>query len=86
MDTLTTENQVTRMIEKFGGMSKLSRALGHKNPTTVQSWKANGFIPTAWQQPVYDACVDNGIKVSIDDFIAIEQLQNTPQQAGSQAE
>lgn len=33
------------VIEKFGSLSALSRALGHKHPTTVQGWVERQRIP-----------------------------------------
>ena len=81
MSNIKTDNQVSRMIEKFGGMSKFSRALGHNNPSTVHGWKMRGFIPTAKQHEVYDACISNGIEVSMEDFIAVPELLSSPEAA-----
>jgi len=36
---------VENIIQKFGGMSAMAKALGHKNPTTVQGWKNANRIP-----------------------------------------
>lgn len=35
----------TEIINAFGSVSKLAKALGHKNVTTVDGWKRNGRIP-----------------------------------------
>jgi hypothetical protein len=45
----TPSSEIESVIACFGGMSALSRALGHKNPTTVQGWKLSGRIP-AWRR------------------------------------
>jgi hypothetical protein len=34
-----------RIIARFGGITALAKALGHRNPTTVQGWKERGFVP-----------------------------------------
>lgn len=34
------------IINLFGGIRPLARALGHKNATTVQAWAEKGKIPT----------------------------------------
>ena len=38
-------NRVQRVVDALGGMSAMSRALGHANPTTVQGWIKRGQIP-----------------------------------------
>jgi hypothetical protein len=35
----------TEIINAFGSVSKLAKALGHENVTTVDGWKRNGNIP-----------------------------------------
>ncbi len=35
----------TEIINAFGSVSKLAKALGHKNVTTVDGWKRSGKIP-----------------------------------------
>ncbi|WP_371306842.1 carph-isopro domain-containing protein [Azospirillum sp. TSA2s] len=42
--------QAEHIISKFGGVSALSRKLGHRHPTTVDGWRRRGWIP-ADQQP-----------------------------------
>lgn len=34
------------IIERFGGLTKMAKALGHKHVTTVQGWKNSGKIPS----------------------------------------
>ena len=36
---------VKQIIERFNGLTAMSRKLGHKNPTTVQGWKESNRIP-----------------------------------------
>jgi hypothetical protein len=58
------------IIELFGGVSALARALGHKWPTTVQGWKNRGIIPAHAQQDVLDAAKREGINLTPADFFA----------------
>jgi hypothetical protein len=39
-------NAIETIIERFGGLTDMARALGHKNPTTVQGWRDRGNIPS----------------------------------------
>jgi hypothetical protein len=57
-----------RIIERFGGLSALAQALGHKHASTVQRWKESGFIPARHQQRVLDAARDKGISLDPSDF------------------
>lgn len=63
------ETQAERVIRKFGGLTALSKALGHQNPTTVQGWKERGFIPVRQQGAVLAAARAKGIELSADELI-----------------
>ena len=52
------------LIEKFGGMSAMSRALGHNYPTTVQGWKTSGTIPIWRRESVLSAVEREGIQIT----------------------
>lgn len=67
---MTTQAQ--RIIDKFGGLAALARALGHANPTTVQGWKERGVIPPKHHQAVWNAAKSAGIPIAITDFVAID--------------
>lgn len=43
-------NIAVRVIDKFGGLTAMSRALGHEHCTTVQGWRDSGRIPN-WRWP-----------------------------------
>ncbi len=60
--------QAERIIEKFGGLTALAKALGHRNPTTVQGWKDRGFIPSSRQQEVLNLALVLGVDLSPADF------------------
>jgi len=62
-----------RIIDQFGGLSALARALGHKNPTTVQGWKERGVIPLRRWSAVKAAAAKEGIEIEDADFIPSEE-------------
>lgn len=63
--------QAERIINKFGGINAMARALGHKNASTVQGWKDRGTIPAKQHQPVWEAAQARGIEISLSDFAAV---------------
>lgn len=60
---------VERIVERFGGVNAMARALEHKFPTTVQSWKTKGFIPVRRHQEVWSAAQRLGIDLKPEDFL-----------------
>ena len=60
--------QAERIIEKFGGLSALARALGHKHVTTVQGWNERGYIPARQQADVLKAAERENIDLTPADF------------------
>ena len=60
------------IIDRFGGMTALARALGHKNPTTVQGWKVRGIIPARQQRELLDLAKRSGVRLEPADFFADE--------------
>ena len=54
---------VTQIIERFGGITNLSRILGHRNPSTVQGWKENNKIPVWRFHEIKQAAKRHKIKV-----------------------
>lgn len=61
-------SQSERIIGVFGGLTKLANALGHKNVTTVQGWKARGFVPARQQPLVLEAARKAGVLLAPEDF------------------
>jgi hypothetical protein len=61
-----------KIIEAFGGSRKMSRELSvndrHYPPTTVQSWKDAGFIPSQHQSWVLLRAQELGLPVEMKDF------------------
>ena len=60
--------QAERIIERFGGLSALARAMGHKHVTTVQGWKERGYIPARQQDDVLEAAQREKIDLTPADF------------------
>ena len=61
-------NTAENIIDRFGGISALARALGHKHPTTVQGWKDRGVIPARQQAVVLKAAQREEVKLTYADF------------------
>ena len=61
-------NPAERIIECFGGISALARALGHRHPTTVQGWRQRGVIPARRQADVLAAARAQNLALSAEDF------------------
>lgn len=64
------QTRASHIIEQFGGVSALARALGHRWPTTVQGWKNRGIIPAHAQQDVLDAAERRNVPLSPADFFS----------------
>lgn len=64
-------NQAHRIISKFGGVYPLSRALGHKNPTTVQGWLVRGYVPPRQHDNIWLAAQRKGVELDLADFAAV---------------
>jgi hypothetical protein len=65
------DNQAQRIITKFGGVYPLSRALGHKNPTTVQGWLSRGYVPPRQHDRIWQAAQREGVNLDLADFAAV---------------
>jgi hypothetical protein len=66
-------NPAVRIIDKCGGPSKLSRAMGHRFPSKVSKWKTIG-IPSNEQANVIKAARTLGVTITPDDFFDLEDL------------
>lgn len=78
-------NNIEPVIEMFGGITALARALGHKYPTTVQGWKKRGKIPEKQRASVLKAAKANGIELKSSDLDgSLEPSQLDQQTIGSQ--
>lgn len=68
------DSQAKRIIQKFGGVNPLARALGHRNPTTVQGWMNRGFIPPRQHNGVWEAAQREGVDLLLADFAAVSTV------------
>lgn len=59
---------IEKIIERFGGLSEMARALSHRNPTTVQGWRDRKCVPSRHIPTVIEAAKDHGIKLTHADF------------------
>lgn len=60
---------ITSIIDRLGGLTELAKALGHKNPTTVQGWKARGVIPIRHIPAVIEIGRAKGVDLELSDFL-----------------
>lgn len=56
-------NHVEDLIDAFGGLSEMARALGHKHVTTVQGWKESNRIPHWRHREILEAADRHGVNI-----------------------
>ena len=62
-------SQAATIIERFGSMSALARAIDPNLPASVvQGWKERGTIPVRWHKRILSAAVRDGISLTPNDF------------------
>jgi len=74
---------IDRIIELFGGMSKLAQALAHEYPTTVQGWRDRGNVPSRHIPKIIEAAKSRGIKLSAADFFDITDTTDTTEHSNA---
>ena len=57
-------NYVRNIVDEFGGMTPMSKALGHRHPTTVQGWLNSGRIPRWRRHEVKVAADREGVDIA----------------------
>jgi hypothetical protein len=68
-------SQADRIIGKFGGITRMSRALGEGYyPTLISGWKRRRVIPQEHHQKIYDAAKRDGIPLDPRDFLMIDEI------------
>lgn len=70
-------NQAEQIIQRFGGLSALAKALGGIPVSTVQGWKERGIIPAGRQADVLNAARSNGVALEPADFFPPVPASNT---------
>lgn len=61
-------NVAENIIQRFGGLTAMSKAMGHKNVSTVQGWRIRGVIPARQQPEVLRVAQELGIPITPNDF------------------
>jgi len=59
---------IDAIIDKFGGLTPMARAMNHTNPTTVQGWRDRGNVPSRQIPLIIEAGRGRGIKLAHADF------------------
>lgn len=57
------------VVALFGGVVATAKALGHKNPTTVQGWIARGVIPVRQLRAVIRAAAARGTVLTLEELV-----------------
>ena len=73
-------SQAEIVIERFGGITALSRALGHEHPSTVQGWRDRGIIPARRQAELMRLAKTMGIELSPEELISDQEPEGGPRQ------
>ncbi|WP_446740643.1 carph-isopro domain-containing protein [Sphingomonas sp. CFBP 8764] len=58
------------VILALGGITRLSRHLGHRHPSTVQGWWERNVIPVRQQRRILELAQERGISIEPIDLIA----------------
>jgi len=70
------EVQAEYLIGRFGSIAETARALGHRNPTTVQGWKERGCVPARQFQRLIEA--GSSLHPPLEQREYFEALDGTP--------
>ena len=63
MDTTTKQTPVQILIDEFGGLRALARAI-NRDPAAICRWKKSGLIPTSIQKKVLETAWDRGYELT----------------------
>ena len=61
--------QASKIIDAFGGVYPMHRALGHANHTTVMGWKQRGVIPQVHHPQIWELVQAGGLDIKPEDFL-----------------
>lgn len=64
-----TMSKISDIIDELGGSREVSRALGHKNPSTVQGWKSRESVPQWQMTHLLDLAESKGKSITADDLL-----------------
>lgn len=83
---LVVGRAVDAVIESFGGLSRLAKALGHSHVTTVQGWRDRGAIPVKHHACILDAARTLGIPLNRNDLLDDLPLANLSDEDAARAQ
>jgi len=83
---LVVGRAVDAVIESFGGLSRLAKALGHSHVTTVQGWRDRGAIPVKHHARILDAARTLGIPINRNDLLDDLPLANLSDEDAARAQ
>jgi TorA maturation chaperone TorD len=83
---LVVGRAVDAVIESFGGLSRLAKALGHAHVTTVQGWQDRGAIPMKHHARILEAARGLGIALDRDDLLDDLALDNVSDEDAARAQ
>jgi len=63
-------NAAQRVVEKFGGQTKVAEIIGKGQPT-VHYWTTTGMIPAKWHGTLLQAARDRGIELTAAEFLPV---------------
>tara|TARA_B100000214_G_scaffold369154_1_gene341754 strand:+ start:4317 stop:4562 length:246 start_codon:yes stop_codon:yes gene_type:complete len=67
-NTKNYQSPVDILIEEFGGIRPLARAVG-RNSGSIWKWSKSGLVPSNMQQKVLTVCWDKDLNVTPHDII-----------------
>src|SRR5438874_9659922 len=67
---VVSETPASRVIDRFGGQSKLARLIG-KNQSTVQYWASTGRIPPSWHPKLLKLAASEGVNLAPSELVAL---------------
>jgi TorA maturation chaperone TorD len=83
---LVVGRAVDAVIESFGGLSGLAKALGHAHVTTVQGWRDRGAIPVKHHARILEAAKSLGIRLHRNDLLDELSLANVSDEDAARAQ
>jgi hypothetical protein len=77
-DLPMASSPASRVVDRFGGQSKLARMIG-KNPSTVQYWTSTGRIPPKWHAHLLTLAAREGVSLAPSELVALPDAPLEPE-------
>lgn len=65
---MQVDTPAKKIINKFGGLSKMTKAMRYKYVSRVQGWRNRGIIPSKVQKDVLKVARKLGLDIKPEDF------------------